>query len=92
MAVITPEQQIANVQAVLLGFVRRLYEYWGRSMIEARQLVAARGGYADRRGRRPKWSSDAWAAVAALDHWRQLKAAHAAGTLQPLSIDDESPF
>lgn len=89
---ITPEEQIANVQAVLLHFVRRLHDHWGITMRQARKKVA----WAQSRGRR-LWRcehsqlSDCWAAVSALEHWRQLKAAHARGELKPI-VDDDIPF
>jgi hypothetical protein len=91
---LSPEQQIANVQAVLFRFCKRL-QYWGLTMSEARRIK----GRADthRLGRRRFRAnmvriSDCWAAVAALDHWRSLKQKHAAGTLLPVAVDEDYPF
>jgi hypothetical protein len=83
-----PEEQIANVQAVLLRFVKRLRDH-GKTMRDAERLV----GYQLSRSRlaRVPWSGDAWAALSAIEHWRRLKAEHAAGRLRPVT-DDGPPF
>ncbi len=92
MVEITPERQIANVQEVLLRFVKRL-GYWGVTMAQAKRAVKLSRSQAWGRAwrERCRWLSDAYAAVGALEQWRDLKARHAAGTLENIA-DDGGPF
>jgi hypothetical protein len=95
VATVSPEQQIANVEACLRQAFARVWEYHGLTMQQARRLVHE--AQTHRHGHR--WLcrnmgrvSDCWAAVAALDHWRQLKDQHRAGLLRAVEVNDESPF
>jgi hypothetical protein len=91
---LAPQDQIANVQACLLRCCRRL-QHWGLTMRQARRLA---GRVTTHRVGRKGWSqdaarlSDALAAVAALDQWRETKALHARGELAPLVLLDDVAF
>lgn len=90
--IITPAEQVANVQHALVRAVKGL-DYYGLTMRQAKKIVD------DTRIHRhgTRWSKHlqrynaAWTAVATLEHWREIKAKFEAGALQPLEVS-ETPF
>lgn len=93
---ISPEEQVANVQACLVRAVRNLRDCWGKTVRDAKAILADRR-YQRRtaKGRaffakNAALYADSWEAVSCLSQWRELRAAYAAGELR--SVTDEVPF